>query len=54
VESSRTSGTIGIIFVILIISGIKIMKEYQRAVIFRLGRIVAARGPGLIYVIPVH
>jgi hypothetical protein len=48
------AGTIGIIFVILIISGIKIMKEYQRAVIFRLGRIVAARGPGLIYVIPVH
>ena len=51
-ESSRTSGKFGIIVVILIISGIKIMKEYQRAVIFRLGRMVAARGPGIIYVIP--
>jgi regulator of protease activity HflC (stomatin/prohibitin superfamily) len=46
------AGTFGIIVVILIISGIKIMKEYQRAVIFRLGRMVAARGPGIIYVIP--
>ena len=45
-------GTAVGILVILIISGIKIMKEYQRAVIFRLGRMVAARGPGIIYVIP--
>jgi regulator of protease activity HflC (stomatin/prohibitin superfamily) len=45
-------GTAVGIVVILIISGIKIMKEYERAVIFRLGRMVAARGPGIIYVIP--
>jgi regulator of protease activity HflC (stomatin/prohibitin superfamily) len=45
-------GTFVVILVILIASGIKIMKEYQRAVIFRLGRMVAARGPGIIYVIP--
>lgn len=45
-------GTAVGILVILIISGIKIMKEYQRAVIFRLGRMVTARGPGIIYVIP--
>ena len=37
---------------LLIISGIKIIKEYERAVIFRLGRMVPARGPGIIYVIP--
>jgi regulator of protease activity HflC (stomatin/prohibitin superfamily) len=36
----------------LIISGIKILKEYERAVIFRLGRLVQARGPGITYVIP--
>jgi len=42
-----------IIFVALaIISGVKILKEYERAVIFRLGRMVGARGPGLTYVIP--
>jgi regulator of protease activity HflC (stomatin/prohibitin superfamily) len=46
------AGAFGVIVAILIISGIKIMKEYQRAVIFRLGRLVAARGPGIIYVIP--
>jgi regulator of protease activity HflC (stomatin/prohibitin superfamily) len=36
-----------------LLSGIKIMREYERAVIFRLGRLVASRGPGIIYVIPV-
>ena len=45
-------GTAVGILVILTISGIKIIKEYERAVIFRLGRMVAARGPGIIYVIP--
>ena len=42
-----------IIVVILLISGVKIIKEYERAVIFRLGRMVDPRGPGIIYVIPV-
>ena len=41
-----------IVVAVLIISGVKILKEYERAVIFRLGRMVGARGPGLIYVIP--
>lgn len=44
--------TVLVIVVILIISGIKILKEYERGVIFRLGRMVKARGPGIIYVIP--
>jgi regulator of protease activity HflC (stomatin/prohibitin superfamily) len=42
-----------IIVVLLLISGVKIIKEYERAVIFRLGRMVEPRGPGIIYVIPV-
>ncbi|MFQ5849360.1 MAG: slipin family protein [Candidatus Binatia bacterium] len=41
-----------IIAVVLLISGIKILTEYERAVIFRLGRMVNPRGPGIIYVIP--
>ena len=41
-----------ILVVVAIISGIKILKEYERAVVFRLGRMVGARGPGLVYVIP--
>ena len=45
-------GTVFIIAAILLISGIKILREYQRAVIFRLGRMVGPRGPGITYVIP--
>jgi regulator of protease activity HflC (stomatin/prohibitin superfamily) len=44
--------TVFIVLVIFVVSGVKILKEYERAVIFRLGRLVAARGPGIIYVIP--
>ena len=44
--------TVLVISVLLTISGIKILKEYERAVIFRLGRLVQARGPGITYVIP--
>ena len=36
----------------LLISGLKVLKEFERAVIFRLGRLVGARGPGVTYVIP--
>jgi len=36
----------------LLVSGIKILREYERGVVFRLGRLVGARGPGIIYVIP--
>lgn len=41
-----------IIVVVLLISGVKILREYERGVIFRLGRMVEPRGPGIIYVIP--
>lgn len=34
------------------LTGIKIFKEYQRGVVFRLGRLVSSRGPGLSFVIP--
>jgi len=44
--------TFFIIVIAFIISGIKILKEYERAVVFRLGRMVGARGPGMVYVIP--
>ena len=37
---------------LLLVSGLKILREYERAVIFRLGRIVSHRGPGIIYVLP--
>lgn len=34
-------------------SAIKILNEYERGVIFRLGRVIGAKGPGLIILIPV-
>jgi regulator of protease activity HflC (stomatin/prohibitin superfamily) len=46
------AATVFIVLVFIVISGVKILKEYERAVIFRLGRLVAARGPGMVYVIP--
>ena len=43
-----------IILVIIILSAsIKVVREYQRLVIFRLGRSIGARGPGLVFLIPI-
>ena len=33
-------------------SAIKILREYERGVIFRLGRVMGCKGPGLIFIIP--
>src|SRR5205814_5476206 len=41
-----------VIVVLFVLSGLKVLREYERAVVFRLGRLVGARGPGLVYVIP--
>ncbi len=35
-----------------LVSAVKVLSEYERAVIFRLGRIIGAKGPGLIILIP--
>lgn len=41
-----------IFLIILAASAIKILREYERGVIFRLGRLIGAKGPGLIFIIP--
>jgi regulator of protease activity HflC (stomatin/prohibitin superfamily) len=48
-------GLAAIVFValMLILSAIKIVPEYERGVVFRLGRLVGARGPGLVLLVPV-
>ncbi len=38
---------------LFILSGIRVVNEYERGVIFRLGRLVGARGPGIFFVVPV-
>ncbi len=42
-----------VVLLLFILSGIKIVREYERGVIFRLGRSVGARGPGIFFVIPI-
>jgi len=42
-----------IFLVLLLSSSIKIMAEYQRIVIFRLGRLYGIKGPGLVFIIPI-
>jgi regulator of protease activity HflC (stomatin/prohibitin superfamily) len=46
--------TIGVIVfaVILLAAAIRILREYERAVVFRLGRLLPTKGPGLILLIP--
>jgi regulator of protease activity HflC (stomatin/prohibitin superfamily) len=46
-------GVIIAFVVIVIASALKILREYERAVIFRLGRLIGAKGPGLIFLIPI-
>lgn len=41
-----------IVLVFLFLSGLRIAQEYQRGVIFRLGRFVGLRGPGLFWIVP--
>ena len=41
-----------VIVFFLLLSAIKILREYERGVIFRLGRLVGARGPGIFLIIP--
>jgi regulator of protease activity HflC (stomatin/prohibitin superfamily) len=43
---------VGGILLTLLSSAIKIVQEYERGVIFRLGRLVGAKGPGLFFIIP--
>jgi regulator of protease activity HflC (stomatin/prohibitin superfamily) len=46
----------GVVIVVvagIISAAVKIIPEYERAVLFRLGRLVSVRGPGLIFIIPI-
>jgi regulator of protease activity HflC (stomatin/prohibitin superfamily) len=45
---------IPVIFLVLLISAaVKVVQEYERGVIFRLGRLVGPKGPGLFFIIPI-
>jgi regulator of protease activity HflC (stomatin/prohibitin superfamily) len=42
-----------VVVVMFLMSAIKVLNEYERGVIFRLGRLIGAKGPGLIILIPI-
>jgi regulator of protease activity HflC (stomatin/prohibitin superfamily) len=43
-----------VLFVLLVMANaIRILREYERGVVFRLGRLIAIKGPGLIFLIPI-
>ncbi len=50
-------GTIALVLIVLLLgllsSAVKIVQEYERGVIFRLGRLQGAKGPGLFFIIPI-
>ncbi|OQA44250.1 MAG: Modulator of FtsH protease HflK [Chloroflexi bacterium ADurb.Bin325] len=46
-------GVIVLAVIVLASSAIKVVQEYERGVIFRLGRLVGAKGPGLFFIIPI-
>jgi regulator of protease activity HflC (stomatin/prohibitin superfamily) len=45
--------TVLVIVGLLLASAIRVLKEYERGVIFRLGRLIGAKGPGIIFLIPI-
>ncbi len=46
-------GILVVLLLVLVPTAIKIVREYQRIVLFRLGRVVGTRGPGLVIIIPI-
>jgi regulator of protease activity HflC (stomatin/prohibitin superfamily) len=44
---------VGFVIIFILANAIRILREYERGVIFRLGRLVASKGPGLIILIPI-
>ena len=46
------AGLLIVVIVMLLASAIRVLREYERGVIFRLGRLVGSKGPGLIILIP--
>ena len=43
---------VAVVLLLILVRSIKIVQEYERAVIFRLGRCVGAKGPGVFFIIP--
>jgi regulator of protease activity HflC (stomatin/prohibitin superfamily) len=57
IQTVMKLGIIGVvvlvILVIIVPQALRILREYERGVIFRLGKLIGAKGPGLIFLIPI-
>ena len=42
-----------VLIIFFLASAIKVLREYERGVVFRLGRVIKTKGPGLVIIIPV-
>src|SRR5215210_7991157 len=42
-----------IVVLVIVAYSIRVIREYQRAVVFRLGRLIGAKGPGLVFLVPI-
>ena len=43
---------VALVALLLAFASVKIAKEYERGVVFRLGRLIPLKGPGLFFIIP--
>ena len=46
-------GVVVVVAVLFVLSGLKVLNEYERVVVFRLGRLTPYRGPGVVFIIPI-
>jgi regulator of protease activity HflC (stomatin/prohibitin superfamily) len=44
---------VAFLFIIVLVNSIRIVREYERLVVFRLGRVLGEKGPGLVLLIPI-
>jgi len=51
--AGATLFTIIVLAVIILANAIRILREYERGIIFRLGRLIGSKGPGLVLLIPI-
>jgi regulator of protease activity HflC (stomatin/prohibitin superfamily) len=46
-------GVVVVVALLFVLSGLKVLNEYERVVVFRLGRLTPYRGPGVVFIIPI-
>ncbi len=42
-----------LVIIVFLLSGLRVAQEYERAIVFRLGRFIGIKGPGLYYLVPI-